>query len=121
MSEKTLHTALRKPVTGEEPVFFGHAMIDGLVGTVTTLASELYITRDRVRILEAVLVKSGVISPDAVETYVEDADAEAARLASLKRYVERVLSDLLVRQRPDSKIAEGVTRLALQNPEHRIA
>ena len=120
MSDKPLNAALLGPVTGEEPVFFGHPVLDGLVGTVTALAGELYVVRDRVRILEALLVRSGAIAADAAETYQDDKDAEAARLAALRHYVDRVLGDLVPRTRPDSSIAEGVTRLALQDPDLRL-
>lgn len=65
--------------------------LDYLVRMNMELLSELWIARDRIAILEQVLVDKGVVAPDAVDTYVPSEEMEA-RLSTLRQItVENVL------------------------------
>lgn len=68
--------------------------LDRLGQALITLTQELWITRDRVRVLEAALAEAGVLPPDAVdELQPDDALAEALR-EERAQLIERVLGAL---------------------------
>ena len=68
--------------------------IDKLGQALLTLTRELWVVKDRLRVLEAALADAGVIAPDAAETYQPDEaltellDKERAQL------IEQVLGAL---------------------------
>ncbi len=68
--------------SGRRPAFFDAPGMDQILSMVLELAAELWVVRERVFILEAVLKKQGVAAADAVETYVPT-DAEKAVLAKM--------------------------------------
>lgn len=59
-SNSEAHKADRAPVRGEQ-VFFEDPAIDRMMGVVMTLAMEHYVLHDRVRFLEEVLVRRGLL------------------------------------------------------------
>lgn len=56
---------------------------DDLGRMVVGLLSELWIMRDRMAVLEQLLVKSGVLAPDAIETF-SWTPAQAAEMEKLR-------------------------------------
>lgn len=68
-----------EPSTTEQS-FFADPALDIAVEMVMTLATELQVTRDRLRSLEVLLEKNGVLDLDALDHYQPD-EAEADRLA----------------------------------------
>lgn len=46
--------------------------IDKLGQALLTLTKELWVVKDRLRVLEAALTEAGAIAPDATETYQPD-------------------------------------------------
>lgn len=65
-----------------EQVFFENPAIDRLLGVLMTLATDHYVLRDRVRVLEEQLSRSGCVdrallaqAPDEAERGADDADA----------------------------------------------
>ncbi|MCP3999441.1 MAG: hypothetical protein GY727_00820 [Gammaproteobacteria bacterium] len=46
--------------------------LDRLGQALITLTKELWVVKDRVRILETVLADAGVVTPDAVDTFQPD-------------------------------------------------
>ncbi len=68
--------------------------IDRLGQALLTLTSELWVTRDRVRILEAALVNAGVLAPDAVNQLQPDAALQAELNAERARLIDALLTTL---------------------------
>lgn len=68
--------------------------IDRLGQALLTLTSELWVTRDRVRILEAALVNAGVLSADAVNQLQPDAALQAELDAERARLIDALLTTL---------------------------
>jgi hypothetical protein len=68
--------------------------IDRLGQALLTLTSELWVTRDRVRILEAALVNAGVLAPDAVNQLQPDAALQAELNAERTRLIDALLTTL---------------------------
>ena len=68
--------------------------IDRLGQALLTLTSELWVTRDRVRILEAALVNAGVLTADAVDQLQPDAALQAELNAERARLIDTLLATL---------------------------
>lgn len=66
----------------DEISYFG-GDLDRVVGLVFQLASEVHVATQRSRALEAVLVRSGVLSPGEVDAFVPD-DGQAEELAAVR-------------------------------------
>ena len=77
-----------------EQTFFEDPALDRALGMVMTLAAELYVTRDRLRVMETVLVERGVLESDELERFevpeTERADWDADRDAFVKAIMENV-------------------------------
>jgi hypothetical protein len=59
-----------------------------------TMARELWIVKDRQRVLEALLAQHGILAPEAVSGYQPDAALQAALDAECRAWIERLLADL---------------------------
>lgn len=68
--------------------------IDRLGQALLTLTSELWVTRDRVRILEAALVNAGVLAPDAINQLQPDEALQAELSAERARLIDALLTTL---------------------------
>ncbi len=68
--------------------------IDRLGHALLTLTSELWVTRDRVRILEAALVNAGVLTADAVNQLQPDAALQAELDVERARLIDALLTTL---------------------------
>jgi hypothetical protein len=69
--------------SGRRPAFFGQDGVDQLVTMVLELATELWVVRERVFVIEAVAVKEGLALTHAVETY-KPSEAERATLEQMR-------------------------------------
>jgi hypothetical protein len=78
----------------EEQVFFDDPAIDGLLGMLMTLATEHYVLRDRVQILEQLLVGSGHVDP-ATLAAAPSAEEAAAAQADAAAFARELLMPLL--------------------------
>ncbi len=97
-------SVLTGPVGTKEPRFLHDLPLDNVVGALIALAGEVYILRDRVQTLEAVLTEAKTIAPDAVENFKESPDKDKARNEDAKKFVNRVLRELHRSDVPVSKI-----------------
>tara|TARA_R110002110_G_scaffold10333_3_gene50705 strand:+ start:2642 stop:2941 length:300 start_codon:yes stop_codon:yes gene_type:complete len=92
MSEQTGSTGPRP-----EQTFFDDPAIDRLMGVVMSLATEVYVLRDRLGALEVELDDKGVVSREALGA--EPSDAQRAQsVADRDAFVEHLLSNLLGQQ-----------------------
>ena len=71
------------------------ADIDRLGQTVITLAKELWIMKDRQRVLEALLADAGILDGAAVDTHQPDAGLQKQLEAERKKFIDDVI-DVLV-------------------------
>ena len=79
--------------------FFDDPSVDRLLGAVMTLAAELHVTRDHVRVLEKLLVDKGVLHVDDVTAFAPDATTAAGWDAHRDAFVASLMEAL-----------QGVTR-----------
>lgn len=61
-----------------EQLFFDDPAVDGLMGVLMSLATETYVLRDRVQVLERQLVRSGQLSAAALEAPATPEETAAA-------------------------------------------
>ncbi len=69
--------------------------IDRLMGVVMALAAEVYILRDRNKVLESLLEEAGIFKPDAIENYEASPQARQAQASERDAFVARVLAPVL--------------------------
>jgi hypothetical protein len=74
-------------------VFLGNPVSDNLVSCVIALATEVWSTRRRLKVVEAVMAEHGV-TPDAIEKYVPSAEQTAAWEKDRDRFIDLTLGSL---------------------------
>ena len=77
-----------------DQTFFDDPAVDRLLGAVMTLAAELHVTRDHVRVLEQLLVDKGVLHADEVATFAPDATTAAGWDAERDAFVASLMGAL---------------------------
>jgi hypothetical protein len=88
--------------SGRRPAFFDEKGMDQLLCMVLELAAELWVVRERVFIVEAVLGQQGLDVSAAVEAFVPSA-AQAATLAAMRAEMTGQLFRSLNREHRDVK------------------
>jgi hypothetical protein len=68
--------------------------IDRLGQALITLTKELWVVKDRVRVLETVLADAGVVTPDAVDTFQPDEALQEILDKDRAQLIEQVLGAL---------------------------
>jgi len=74
--------------------------IDRLGEALITLAKEVWIVKDRQRVLEAALVDAGLLDPSAVDTYQPDGALTKQLEAERKKLIDDLIN-VLVPPSPD--------------------
>lgn len=77
-----------------DPSFLGHALYDRMLETIINLGGELWIERDRRRVLESVLESKGIVAAAELEAHTAEPADAALRDAELQAMVERLLGPL---------------------------
>ena len=68
--------------------------LDSLGKTLITIAKELWVTKDRQKVLEAALAEAGVMAPDAVDRYQPDDELDGRLKSERAEFIEQVLGAL---------------------------
>ncbi|MSR00950.1 MAG: hypothetical protein EXR88_06090 [Gammaproteobacteria bacterium] len=78
------------PMPAPEPAFFDNPAIDNLIAVTLELGSELWVQKERMRVVEMLLAQKGVVTTDLIEHY-QPSDEDIAR-SKLERdaFVQRV-------------------------------
>ncbi|MEZ5500453.1 MAG: hypothetical protein R3E77_13635 [Steroidobacteraceae bacterium] len=88
--------ALARNIRGGRPFFFADPAVDKLLNMTVTLASEVWVLRERLAALEAIGVEQGSLAAGAVDSYEFDAAAEARLGALRKEFIDslfRILAE----------------------------
>jgi hypothetical protein len=95
--------------SGREQTFFPDPAVDRLMGVVFNLAAEVQVLRERMLVLEHLLVTGGTLSGGAVEAFSGDAATEGRIAAGRRDYVRHVLEPVLGRaaSRNDVEASRG--------------
>jgi hypothetical protein len=78
------------PRPAPEPAFFENPAVDNLIAVTLELGGELWLQKERTRMLEALLVERGLLTREQLDAWQPD-EAEAARARDEREaYVQRV-------------------------------
>lgn len=84
-----------RPAREKPPAFCpAEPVAERLAGMFTALVTELAVLRERLDTMERLLAARDILPADAVEAYIPDRDAEAARAAWREQYLERIFAEL---------------------------
>ena len=73
-----------------EPAFFDNPAIDNLITVTMELGAELWVQRERMRIIERILAEKGVVTAELIEQYTPSAEETAAVRAERDAFVQRL-------------------------------
>jgi polyhydroxyalkanoate synthesis regulator phasin len=76
---------------GKRPNFLEDPAVERVLSIAMAVVGELAVARERIDTLERVLIQRGVMPTDAIEAFVPDAEAQAARNMWGREYIARVL------------------------------
>ena len=78
------------PQASPEPAFFDNAAVDNLIAVVLELGSELWVQRQRMRLIEKLLAQGGVVTAEAIERYAESDTERAAAASERQAVIDRI-------------------------------
>ena len=93
-SDRPTHASDFFPNDLERAVFLGHPVLDNVVTSLYALGAEVWSTRRRVKVLEALLEEKGVTN-EMVEKYMPTAEQEADWQKDRDRFIDLTYSPLL--------------------------
>jgi len=73
-----------------EPAFFDNPAIDNLIAVTMELGAELWVQRERMRIIERILAEKGVVTAELIEHYTPSVEETAAVRAERDAFVQRL-------------------------------
>ncbi len=92
-SKKVPYIAEAVPSDIRNSVFLGNAALDNVVSCLIAMGAEVWSTKRRMKVMEALLAKNG-IKPDAIEQYVPTAEEAAAWERDRDRFIDLTLGYL---------------------------
>ena len=87
-----------QPSQNPEQTFFQDPATDRVLAMLMALSAEVWILNDRLKTIEALLDKQGVISRDDLENYVPDAESSESIAAERQAFVRNLMEPLLGRE-----------------------
>ena len=75
--------------------WLGDEMLDRMMNVIMGLAEELYVTRDRLQVMERVLEKRGALRRDDLDGWQPDESQQAEILRDRDAFVQAILSRAL--------------------------
>ncbi|MFZ4747721.1 MAG: hypothetical protein ACOYLK_12640 [Sphingomonas sp.] len=90
-------TAITAPQIGNEingpgKAYFDHVVTDNIIDALIELAAEVWTTRDRLTILEAVLADKGIDATALIEAHVPSDAVKAQRKAAREAFITQVFA-----------------------------
>lgn len=79
-----------KPRPAPEPAFFDNPAIDNLISVTLELGAELWVQRERARVLEKLLAEKGLVSSELIEMYQPSVEEAAQAKAERDAFVNRI-------------------------------
>ena len=78
------------PQPAPEPAFFDNPAIDNLIAVTLELGAELWVQRERMRVIEKLLADKGVVTAELIEQYQPSTEELARSRADRDAFVSRV-------------------------------
>ncbi|MFT5393554.1 MAG: hypothetical protein ACI8PT_003756 [Gammaproteobacteria bacterium] len=80
--------------TRAEQTFFSDPALDRAVAMIMALAAELHVTNDRMRTLESILARRGIITASEIDDYEPSPEEQVQRHKERDAFVHALLSQL---------------------------
>ncbi len=75
--------------------WLGDEMLDRMMNVIMGLAEELYVTRDRLQVMERVLEGRGTLDRDELDNWKPDEDQQADILRDRDAFIQAILARAL--------------------------
>lgn len=75
--------------------WLGDEMLDRMMNVIMGLAEELYVTRDRLQIMERVLASRGALDSEELDRWKPDKDQQVEILRDRDAFIQAILSRAL--------------------------
>lgn len=82
---------LRRTAKGKRPLYFADPATDRLLGILMSLIGEVSVLRDRLDSVERLIEAGGLLKREDIDNFLPDAEAEAQREDTRRRYIARVM------------------------------
>jgi hypothetical protein len=82
------------PLASDHPVYLRDPVLDATVRMLVELAAQVWVDRERLLTIEALLDENGVVTREAIEKYHPDEARQAALKAERNRFVADVFKEL---------------------------
>jgi hypothetical protein len=79
-----------RPIPSPQPAIFDNPAIDNLIAVTLELGAELWVQRERMRIIERLLADKGVVTPELIEQYTPSPEESERSRAERDAFVQRV-------------------------------
>jgi hypothetical protein len=79
-------------INGPGKAYFDYVVTDNMLDALVELAAEVWTTRDRLTILEAVLADKGIDATALIEAHVPADTVKAARKAAREAFITQVFA-----------------------------
>lgn len=76
------------------PVYFENPVIDSLMNICLELGAALWVTRDRLRVIEALLGEQGIATKEQIEKYKTPPEMERALMDQRNEFIARIFSSI---------------------------
>jgi len=78
------------PTPAPEPAFFDNPVIDHLITVTLELGAELWVQKERMRVIETLLAEKGVVTSELIEQYTASPEEAARVRAARDAFVQRL-------------------------------
>jgi hypothetical protein len=82
----------QKPQRAPRPVYLDDVRLDRMLGAIVELTAQLYVAKDRTRVLEQLLIDKGVLTAEEIEFYSPDPEFEARATKDREELLKAVIS-----------------------------
>ena len=91
LGDKAIETrALEEKAATREPAFFEDPTLDNLVDVTLALGAELWVQRERMRVVETLLAEHGKVTSEMIEAYQDPPEQQARDKEARDAFVERI-------------------------------
>jgi hypothetical protein len=82
------------PMVGDDPIYLKDPLLDATLRMVVELAAQVWVDRERLLTVEALLAANGVVTREAIENFKPDAASLQRFTAERASFIEDVFKEL---------------------------
>jgi hypothetical protein len=105
---KSADTTAPRIAKGAQPAFFDQPAMEGMYGMMIVLLEEICVLSDRLDTYERLGAQGISVTPEAVDAFTPDSDAEAAREQSRQAIIRRAMRP--IRQLQEAAVNRAQSR-----------